>query len=76
MRHIVVRADWDAEAAVWVAGSDDLDGFATEAPSLEELRTKLRVIVADLLELDGLGTDEFMLDVIARSFERVSPIAA
>lgn len=33
-----VRADWDPEAAVWVATSDDIPGLVTEAGNHEELR--------------------------------------
>jgi predicted RNase H-like HicB family nuclease len=76
MKHILVRADWDAESNMWVAESEDLPGLVTEAESIEALRHKLRIIVPELLELDGLPSDSFLLDVIARSFEQVSPIAA
>jgi uncharacterized protein DUF1902 len=39
MKHstIIVRADWDDEAQVWVATSSDLEGLVTEAPTLEVL---------------------------------------
>jgi hypothetical protein len=49
---VLVRAEWDDEAAVWVATSDDI-GLVTEADSLEELRAKLPAIVEDLLEAEG-----------------------
>jgi len=44
-----VDASWDPEAEVWVATSEDVPGLATEAPSLEQLREKLRTIVPELL---------------------------
>jgi predicted RNA binding protein YcfA (HicA-like mRNA interferase family) len=40
-RPIVVHADWDPEAAVWVATTPDLRGLVTEAESIEALRAKL-----------------------------------
>ena len=40
-RIYVVRADWDAEAKVWVAYSDDVPGLATGADTLEGLVEKL-----------------------------------
>lgn len=49
----VIRADWDAEAEVWVALSDDVPGLATEAPTLELLIQKLETMVPELLELNG-----------------------
>jgi predicted RNase H-like HicB family nuclease len=32
-----VNAEWDEEAAVWVASSDDVPGLATGADTLEAL---------------------------------------
>jgi hypothetical protein len=45
-----VQADWDPEAGVWVATSDDVPGLATEAETIEALTKKLRTIVPELLE--------------------------
>ena len=62
-----VHADWDPEAGVWVATSEDVPGLATEAPSLESLTEKLRIMVPELLEANevqthgGLGTISFEL---------------
>jgi hypothetical protein len=40
-KSIIVRADWDDAAGVWVATSTDIDGLATEAPTLEALRLRV-----------------------------------
>ncbi|MBX3025780.1 DUF1902 domain-containing protein [bacterium] len=48
-----VTAEWDAEAGVWVATSDDVPGLATGADTFEALAEKLRVMVPELLELNG-----------------------
>ena len=53
-RPIVVHADWDPEAAVWVATTQDLRGLVTEAASIEALRAKLTGMVLDLLEDSGI----------------------
>jgi predicted RNase H-like HicB family nuclease len=53
-RIYVVRADWDAEAKVWVAYSEDVPGLATGADTLEDLVEKLKVAVPELLEENGL----------------------
>jgi predicted RNase H-like HicB family nuclease len=45
-----VHADWDPEAGVWVATSDDVPGLATEAPTVEALTEKLRTMIPELLE--------------------------
>jgi len=52
---IVVRASWDPEAQVWVATSDDVPGLATEAPTQDELVTKLQEMIPELLALNGEG---------------------
>jgi Domain of unknown function (DUF1902) len=48
-----VLAEWDAEAEVWVATSDDVPGLVTEAGTVEELMERLRVLVPELLDLNG-----------------------
>jgi predicted RNase H-like HicB family nuclease len=49
-----IQADWDSEAGVWVATSEDVPGLATEADTIEGLTAKLRVIVPELLEANRL----------------------
>jgi predicted RNase H-like HicB family nuclease len=49
-----VQADWDAEAGVWVATSDDVPGLATEAETIERLTDRLRTIIPELLVANGL----------------------
>jgi predicted RNase H-like HicB family nuclease len=59
MRDLVyhVHADWDPEAEVWVATSDDVPGLATEAPTVEVLAEKLRLLIPELLEANQLLSD-------------------
>jgi predicted RNase H-like HicB family nuclease len=49
-----IKAEWDGEVGVWVASSDDVPGLATGADTFEELIEKLRVVVPELLEENGL----------------------
>ena len=51
---LLVRADWDDEARVWVADSDDVPGLATEAETVEALVAKVKVMIPELLELNGV----------------------
>lgn len=55
MKHasIIVRAEWDDEAEVWVATSSDIDGLAIEAPTMELLMERIPGALSDLLELNG-----------------------
>lgn len=59
MKHnsIIVRADWDTEAGVWVATSDDIAGLAVEAETMEVLQQKVHAALADLLELNEARSD-------------------
>ena len=50
---IKVTALWDDEAAVWVATSDQVPGLVTEAETLEVLLDELRLLIPELLELNG-----------------------
>lgn len=49
-----VIARWDNEAGVWVAESDDVPGLVAEAESPNTLGDKLRVLIPELLELNGV----------------------
>ncbi len=70
-----IRADWDPEAKVWVAYSDDVPGLATGADTMEELIEKLRVVVPELLIENGLldtadGEIDVPFNVMAQRLER------
>lgn len=67
-----IRAEWDSEARVWVAGSEDVSGLATEAETLEELIEKLRIMVPELLEAnDQKVSTEIPFEVFSRRFETI-----
>jgi predicted RNase H-like HicB family nuclease len=72
---IEVRAEWDAEAKVWVATSDDLPGLVTEAETVEALQRKLTIMIPDLLEANGSLADdirEIPLHLIAQRETMIS----
>lgn len=75
MKHlsIIVRAEWDSEAAVWVASSTDIDGLAVEAATLEQLEPKVVAAITDLIELNGLNYDaaEIPVHIMAEQLARV-----
>ncbi|WP_090140042.1 DUF1902 domain-containing protein [Limnohabitans sp. DM1] len=67
-----IRAEWDDEAKVWVATSDDVPGLVTEAATLEELSAKLNILVPELLQLnDGITSSEIPFELLARRFSVV-----
>jgi predicted RNase H-like HicB family nuclease len=66
-RPIVIHADWDPEAAVWVATTQDLTGLVTEADSIELLRAKLPGMILDLLEENGVSDLPASIEIVARA---------
>ncbi|MHB8765697.1 MAG: DUF1902 domain-containing protein [Deferrisomatales bacterium] len=72
-----VRAEWDEEAGVWVATSDDVPGLATEADTMEDLVEKLKVMIPELLEANGeTGLIEVPFELFTRRFETIRLPAA
>jgi predicted RNase H-like HicB family nuclease len=49
-----VKAEWDDESATWVAEGEDVPGLVTGADTFEALIEKLRVMVPEMLELNGV----------------------
>ena len=68
---IIVHADWDPEAAVWVATTQDLRGLVTEAESIEALRAKLPGMILDLLEEGGVSVLPASIEIVARASDRL-----
>jgi predicted RNase H-like HicB family nuclease len=68
-RPLVVTADWDPEAGVWVATTRDLRGLVTEAETIEALRAKLPGMVLDLLEEAGITDMPASIEIVARLSE-------
>lgn len=63
---LTVRAEWDPETAVWVAESDDVPGLVTEADTLERLVERLRVLVPELLDLNGAAQRRAPIELVTR----------
>jgi predicted RNase H-like HicB family nuclease len=67
---LFVRAEWDEDARVWVATSDDVPGLATEADTIELMVAKLKVLIPELLEANGCADgDEVPFELLTRRFE-------
>ena len=75
-KQITVNAEWDPEAKVWVATSDDVPGLITEAETVEALAEKLSVMVPELLEangtLAGSAAREVPINLIAHREQLIS----
>jgi predicted RNase H-like HicB family nuclease len=72
-----VIVEWDENARVWIASSDDVPGLATGADTLEELIEKLKIVIPELLVENGLlaeGTDHVPFAIKAERSE-LAPVA-
>ncbi len=68
---LFIRAEWDEEAGVWVATSEEVPGLATEEKTLEGLIEKLKVMIPELLDANGaVGMEyEVPFEILTRRFE-------
>lgn len=48
-----IRAEYDPEVAVWWTADSDVPGLAADAPTLDELATKVGAMLPDLLDLNA-----------------------
>jgi hypothetical protein len=70
---IIVKAEWDRDAKVWVATTEDVTGFVAEAQSIEALQPKVMAVLADLIELNGIDCDlaEIPVHILASRTDRL-----
>ena len=72
MKKLLVTAQWDDEAKVWVATSQDIPGLVTEAPSLDALLERVLAVASELLEdnahlQDDAGHPGDLIDMLIQS---------
>jgi Domain of unknown function (DUF1902) len=60
-REITINARWDAEAAVWLATSEDVHGLVAEAENWPSMIEEVRLILPELLALEGQESDKISL---------------
>jgi Domain of unknown function (DUF1902) len=76
---ILVKANWDPEAEVWVATSSDVPGMVAESATMEILRPKVIAMIEDLIEEGVVAFDLKVIPVhfIASATENLNnPLAA
>ncbi|MBI5506572.1 MAG: DUF1902 domain-containing protein [Deltaproteobacteria bacterium] len=76
-KRYLIRAEWDNEAGVWVATSEEVWGLATEADSIEELVASLGRMLPELLEENRQiqgddGHPEVLFSIISDHVARAS----
>ena len=60
---IHITAEWDPEASVWVATSDDIGGFVMEDATIERLASRVPDVLEDLIELNNVELPAGMEEV-------------
>jgi uncharacterized protein DUF1902 len=73
-RSITIDARWDAEASVWIATSHDVAGLVVEADTWPAMIEEVRLVLPDLLELSGEGTDHLSLTFKAEEHLQVAGV--
>ena len=48
MQPLTINAEWNNEATVWVATSQDVDGLAIEADTMDGLIERLKAVLQEL----------------------------
>jgi hypothetical protein len=62
-----IRTEWDGDADIWSATSDDVPGLATEADSIDNLFNKLSSMIPELLAANKVDCpSEILYEVVAR----------
>ena len=70
MKPYFIRVEWDDEAEVWVATSDDVPGLVAESETIEALVLKLKILVPELLEANGIAASgDVPFELLTRRFE-------
>jgi hypothetical protein len=72
-----IRAEWDGEAGVWWCSNDELP-LSTEAPTFEQLVSRVLEIAPEIAAENGLAApgDQIEVHVIAERVQSVPVVAA
>ena len=70
MEEYTIKLEWDSEASVWIATSDDVPGLVLESGSFDVLVERVRYAVPELLELGGTTRSDVPLYFMSERHER------
>ena len=70
MKYKIV-CEWDSNAQVWVATSDEVDGLVLEDSSLDALIERVKKAIPELIELNGVKTQFVELLFASEKLEKV-----
>ena len=70
MKPYFIHAEWDDEAEVWAATSDDVPGLVADSETIGALVLKLKSLVPELLEANGIAVSSGVpFELLTRRFE-------
>ena len=72
MMEYIIYFNWDDEANVWIATSDDIPGLVLESGSFDALLERTRFAVPELLSLNSSKTPSISLTFISERHEKVT----
>ena len=67
-----IICEWDSNAQVWVATSDEVVGLVLEDGSLDTLIERVKKVIPELIELNGIKTQFVELLFTSEKLEKVS----
>ena len=67
-----INLQWDEEAAVWIATSEDVPGLVLESGSFDALLERVRYAVPELIELNDQKAGNIKLSYYAEREDRVA----
>ena len=77
IKPLFIRAEWDEDSQVWVASSEDVPGLVTEESDLEALIDKLKIMIPELLQANGIEMQsEVPFELLTRRFDIAQPSVA
>ena len=62
---------WDSEAKVWTATSEDVPGLVLESSSFDNLVSRVRLAIPELIEMNGNAQREYRVSIQAQREELV-----
>ena len=60
-RDITIRAQWDTEAGVWLATSEDVPGLVVEADTWPAMINEVQLVLPELLDVSGQSAEKLLL---------------
>ena len=68
----IVQLNWDADAGVWIATSDDIPGLVPESGSFDALLERVRFAAPELLDLNQRKSNPLTISFRSERRERIA----